>query len=104
MEILAGKNILNCDKNFTYNHDRVESQLKKIDETLKTQTKNLFHVRKFDLHTLYKESEEKDMQDLNLLLGLAQVDDETAENETLHRQLKRICIEYGINNPVVGDE
>jgi hypothetical protein len=61
MEILAGKNILNCDKNFTYNHDRVESQLKKIDETLKTQTKNLFHVRKFDLHTLYKETEEKDI-------------------------------------------
>ena len=77
--------MLNADKNFTSSRQRVEYQLKKIDDTLKAQVKDLFYDRKFDLHTLFKNSEEKDLQDLTLLQGICTVDNENTEGESLHR-------------------
>jgi flagellar motility protein MotE (MotC chaperone) len=66
-QIFEALQVLNADKNFTSSRQRVEYQLRKIEDTLKAQVKDLFYERKFDIHTLFKNSEEKDLQDLTLL-------------------------------------
>ena len=78
----------------------MNQQLSRIDHNLYRFAKNLFYNRKFDLHSLYAEKKEEDRADLNLLMGLVV---EVKEDQT-EDNLKDICIKYGINNPLIGDE
>lgn len=46
-------NCLNTDRAFITNKYRIDKQLKKVNITLRHNTKDLFFNRKFNLHSLY---------------------------------------------------
>jgi len=39
-----------------------------------------------------------------LLQGVCRIDEDDLEEDSLRSQLKKICIQYKINNPFIGDE
>jgi hypothetical protein len=58
---------------------RVQEQLKRTEYTLKTNAKDLFFNRKFDLYSLYKNATEMDLEDLNLLVNYIAINDEVID-------------------------
>jgi hypothetical protein len=79
-----------------------EEQLASVDDILYKKRKALFYDRKFELHTLSEEQKVNDLKALHFLLNLTVGKrDEVMERKN---ELKRICIENKINNPIIGEK
>lgn len=69
---------------------------------LYVQRKDLYFNRKYDLHTINEEQKCSDLKALEFLLNLTV--QAVGEVERRKIELKKICIDNGINNPLVGKE
>ncbi len=93
---------LNVDNVFRIARNRTKHQLQAVDGKIEKQVHDLFYHRKYDLHSLHQEKKADDKRDLDLLLNMTI--GEKDDNSYVMEELKRICLQYNINNPVIGDE
>ena len=95
--------VFGIDEIFQFQNKRVTNDLNTVKSDLKKQRKQLLGEKNFpQLHSLVQETYRKMAKDLSWL----ELNTEIYENPTLKRleELKYICIQRGINNPVIGDE
>ena len=64
--------------------------------------KSYYYNKKINLHTEMGQKRHQDKNDLQWLLKKTRVTDVPGDAEK--EELKRICIEHGINNPIVGED
>jgi hypothetical protein len=76
--------------------------MQKVNGLLYIQRKDLFYNRKYELHTINLEQHKQDIITLEFLLNLT-VQAKT-ELELRKEELINICVQNGINNPIVGKE
>jgi hypothetical protein len=63
----------------------------------------LFYDRMFNLHSLHQEKKADDRKDLMLLQDLT-VQTIPTDTKSIMKELKKICLKYMINNPIIGEE
>jgi DNA-binding transcriptional regulator GbsR (MarR family) len=95
--------VFGVDEIFQFQDKRITRDLNTVKNDLKKQKKQLLSSKGFpQLHSLVQETYRKMARDLNWLEHNTQI----YENPALKRleELKYICIQRGINNPVIGEE
>ncbi len=91
---------LNADKSFLTSRDYLEKRLAGVDEVIRNNSHELYYNRKFHLQNLYEDKEKIDQKLLKVILGLTL---DKNESDYKMKQLKKICIKYKINNPIIGE-
>ena len=95
------KECLNADQPFRTSRDYLEKRLSGVDEVIRNNSHELYYNRKFHLQNLYEDKEKIDQKHLKVILGLTL---DKNESDYHMKQLKKICIEHKINNPIIGEE
>ena len=94
--------VMAVDEIFAHNKDRIRQCVDEIKENCMKDPTKLFYEKVVDLGSMVQAVEMRKEKDLQWLLQKTIVYDDPLGEQ--HEELKRICIEYGINNPIIGDE
>lgn len=79
----------------------MQFQLSRVDNMIKENASKLDN-EKYNLHTLFNKATENDAQDLKLLLSYMEAQDDVVQERK--DELRDICLEFGINSPLLGDD
>ena len=93
---------LAVDEIFAHNNDRINQLMSEVQENIRVNATDMFYNKVVDLGSMANALDQKREKDLQWLLQKTIVYDDPLGKE--HEELKRVCIEYGINNPIIGDE
>jgi hypothetical protein len=101
-EIEKADNCLNADLMYQHSRDYYQNQINACHHTISKEKRALLYTRKFELYSLYEMQKAIDIKCLRFLLKMTLPQKDPLKERT--KELRRICIEFMINNPIIGEE
>ena len=90
------------DQIFAHANAKTEIMLNHIKRSLKQKANELFDKDTLDLQKLVLEQNYNSKRELNWLLLQTKIYENPAQIR--EEEIKQLCIDYGINHPIVGNE
>ena len=94
--------VMAVDEIFAHNNNRIEQCMDDVKEVCMKDATDMFYNQVVNLGTMVHKLEQAKEKDLQWLLQKTILYDNPLKEET--DELKNICIAYGINNPIIGEE